>query len=230
MAMEMFFCILVSPAGFDYNITFNQLGRDCTITLDAILFSCNLTKAYLFLRVYEHLSKWTSDQSIELCKKYKTNADIGFLIKSELKYRPYTMISVCITVILVILGFAVRSYERTYSFNREEGSFDYDGYVNVFWLMIVTMTTVGYGDGYPSTHPGRLLSFIACIFGTVLVSLMVVSLTNTTELSQGQQKVYNELLKEVSKKEAKKKGGLFIILLMKVNKMNKVLLGKFILS
>jgi len=175
MAFEMFFCILVSPAGFDYNITFNQLGRDMTVTLDAILFSCNLVKAYLFVRVYEQYSKWTSEEADKICKKFKTNATIGFLVKSELKHRPYTMVSVNLLIVMSILGFAIRSYERTYSFNREDGTYDYDGYINVFWLMIVTMTTVGYGDGYPSTHPGRLLSFIACIIGTVLVSLMVVS-------------------------------------------------------
>ena len=76
------------------------------------------------------------------------------------------MVSVCLVVVMVLLGLAVRTYELTYSFNSEGGNFDFDFFLNVFWLMIVTMTTVGYGDGYPSTHPGRCLSFIACVMGT----------------------------------------------------------------
>ena len=91
-----------------------------TVTLDAILFSCNLVKAYLFVRVYEQFSKWTSEEADKICKKFKTNASIPFLVKSELKHRPYTMVSVNLQIVILLLGFAVRSYERTYSFNRSE--------------------------------------------------------------------------------------------------------------
>jgi hypothetical protein len=100
----MFFGMLVSPPGFDYNLTFKQLGRDLTISLDAVLFSCNLIKTYLFVRVYEQFSRWTSDNAINVCKKYKCNANVQFLVKSELKYRPYTMVSVCMVVVMVLLG------------------------------------------------------------------------------------------------------------------------------
>jgi hypothetical protein len=224
MVIEMFFGMLVSPPGFDYNLTFKQLGRDLTISLDAVLFSCNLIKTYLFVRVYEQFSRWTSDNAIKICKKYKCNANVQFLVKSELKYRPYTMVSVCMVVVMVLLGLAVRTYEITYSFNQEESAFDFDFFFNVFWLMIVTMTTVGYGDGYPSTHPGRALSFFACVMGTVLVSLMVVSLTNTSELSPGQQKVYNELIKEKARVVAEGKGAGFLMCLFYINCMNKKML------
>ena len=126
MVLEMFFGMLVSPPGFDYNLTFKQLGRDLTISLDAVLFSCNLIKTYLFVRVYEQFSRWTSDNAIKVCKKYKCNANVQFLVKSELKYRPYTMVSVCMVVVMVLLGLAVRTYELTYSFNGEKGRFDFD--------------------------------------------------------------------------------------------------------
>lgn len=61
--------------------------------------------------------------------------------------------------------------------------------------MMVTMTTVGYGDRYPMTHIGRLITFMGCLLGSLLVSLMVVSLQNTTKLSVGEQRVYNDLTK-----------------------------------
>ena len=40
------------------------------------------------------------------------------------------------------------------------------------------MTTVGYGDIFPMTNPGRLIAFFICIWGVSLVSMMVVALTN----------------------------------------------------
>ena len=114
LIQEVIFGVVVSPPGFDYNITFKQLGNDLTVSLDAVLFAVNLSKAYLFLRVYEQYSRWTSENAQKICKKNRCNADITFLIKSELKYRPYTMVSVSMVIIIVILGFAVRTFERYY--------------------------------------------------------------------------------------------------------------------
>lgn len=57
------------------------------------------------------------------------------------------------------------------------------------WLIIITMTTVGFGEGYPSTHLGRFIGVIACIIGMLLVSLMVVSLTVSSELTPEENKV-----------------------------------------
>jgi Ion channel len=38
------------------------------------------------------------------------------------------------------------------------------------------MTTVGYGDSFPYTLPGRIISFFCCVWGVFLISLMVLTL------------------------------------------------------
>lgn len=43
------------------------------------------------------------------------------------------------------------------------------------------MTTVGYGDVYPKSYGGRLLGAIMCLWGVLLVSLFVVTITDTLE-------------------------------------------------
>jgi hypothetical protein len=57
------------------------------------------------------------------------------------------------------------------------------------WLIIITMTTVGFGEGYPSTHLGRFIGVMACIIGMLLISLMVVTLTLSAELNPQEAKV-----------------------------------------
>ena len=44
------------------------------------------------------------------------------------------------------------------------------------------MTTVGYGDMYPVTIFGRAFGFIVCMWGVLVISLMVVTLSNMLEL------------------------------------------------
>jgi Ion channel len=52
----------------------------------------------------------------------------------------------------------------------------------------VTMTTIGYGDYFPRTLPGRVWSFVLCIWGVFIVSLMVVALSTFTEMNKRHKK------------------------------------------
>lgn len=47
------------------------------------------------------------------------------------------------------------------------------------WNILVTITTVGYGDVYAKSHLGRMIAIIAALWGVFYVSLFVVSLMNT---------------------------------------------------
>jgi len=42
-----------------------------------------------------------------------------------------------------------------------------------FWWTLVTITTVGYGDAYPVTVPGKAVGFAAILYGAVLLGLPV---------------------------------------------------------
>ena len=44
------------------------------------------------------------------------------------------------------------------------------------WNVIITLTTVGYGDYYPVTNLGRLIGIITAFWGVFFVSLFVVAL------------------------------------------------------
>jgi len=68
MVFELIFSMAVSPPGMDKNVSFEQLGQPMTLTLDCVLFSANLAKAYLFIRVYQQYSRWMSDNAIKVCK------------------------------------------------------------------------------------------------------------------------------------------------------------------
>ena len=62
--------------------------------------------------------------------------------------------------------------------------------------MIITMATVGYGDYYARTIPGRFVTLIAAIVGVFLVSIMVVALTNTLNMNPAEQKARKRPLKK----------------------------------
>ena len=54
------------------------------------------------------------------------------------------------------------------------------------WTVIITLTSVGYGDYYPKSDCGRLIGIITAFWGVFFLSLFVVALTNTLELNESE--------------------------------------------
>lgn len=42
---------------------------------------------------------------------------------------------------------------------------DFNEFVDSIWLMIITVTTVGYGDGFPRSPIGRFFDVIGFVMG-----------------------------------------------------------------
>lgn len=55
-------------------------------------------------------------------------------------------------------------------------------YPNALWLILITTTTVGYGDYFPQTPLGRIIIVFVAIWGTLIVSIMVVVVSSTLNM------------------------------------------------
>lgn len=73
---------------------------------------------------------------------------------------------------LVILGGTALAY-------LEEGTENVDSIEDGLWWAIVTITTVGYGDGTPQTLPGRLVASIVMLLGIGFVALLTATVAAT---------------------------------------------------
>lgn len=86
---------------------------------------------------------------------------------------------------------------------------DYRKMSNCIWNVIVTMTTVGYGDYYPITTLGRLICVFAAVGGTCLTSFMVITLQNTIQFTDDEDKAFNYREKIVMRDQVEKKAAIF---------------------
>ena len=186
LILEILVCSVMSLPNVNVKWVGSMRGAEFIYHITDIISIISLLRFYLIFRLYEHYSKWTSFESALICKKYGTEANAIFGIKSDLKDRPFRTIGIIMVLFVIIFGIATMQSEKSY-----EGKYgDLDQLTNAEWLIIITMTTVGYGDLYPTTHFGRFFCLLACISGMILVSAMVVALNLASEFSKDQSAAY----------------------------------------
>jgi len=69
-----------------------------------------------------------------------------FALKAYLNDKPYTCLVIGLTISVIVIGFTLRLFEESR-----------DSLYNTFYLIVVTMTTIGYGDMYPVSYIGRVV-------------------------------------------------------------------------
>jgi len=72
------------------------------------------------------------------------------------------MAAVLFIIFFLYCSFMLNFLEKSFTGDFEP-DWDKDSINNSLWLTTVTMTSVGYGDGFPATHLGRVYMMIACI-------------------------------------------------------------------
>ncbi len=70
---------------------------------------------------------------------------------------------------------------------------DWRYFWNGMWCIVVAMATVGFGEFYPVSVLGRVITIIACFWGTFLMSLMVAALTLTVEFNSQEELAYQSI-------------------------------------
>ena len=224
--IECIISMIICPPFVDSHFSLSQMKGYLVLSIDGICFSVCLLKSYSLLRLPEQYIKWTDETSSAICKKNKCKADIMFLIKCEFNRRPYFLVIMAFFAIAGLMGYAMRTYEATYYTLDLDGQISgnnsfFELVLNCFWFMIVTMMTVGFGDGYPVTHFGRIIALVGCLMGTMIVSLMLIALSNTSSLSIAETRVFTEVDRRERMENITTKSAIFLLYIFEVYILNK---------
>lgn len=144
---------------------------------------------------------WKSNSAQRICMMYGCQADMMFGVKSIMKMYPISflfIVLICGALYFSILLKYCEAPVNRVAFTNQNDLYRLD---NCLWLIIVTMTTVGYGDTYPRTLLGRISIFFCAIFGVTVVSVMVVAIQNTLMFTLLEEKAYTCINKLSSRKK-----------------------------
>ncbi len=150
-------------------------------SLNDVLTFMMLSRTPLIIQVFLHSLNYSTLQMREILQNNNLEENVIFILKCLLKKSPYFFFSISLLISIFFFTYCLRIFELPLAIKLEQESFQ--SYLTTLWVVMITMTTVGYGDYNPKTIPGRLIGFILCIAGVFLMSLIVIILFQSLELT-----------------------------------------------
>jgi undecaprenyl pyrophosphate phosphatase UppP len=111
------------------------------------------------------------------------------------------------TLYVIVWAYILRLFEMPAQMlinereDRDQGIAVFEGYFSYLYLVVVTITTVGYGDIIAHSVNGKLMLMLGAIWGAFLISLIVLIVANVFALQKCQKKAMQDI--HVTQKAAK---------------------------
>ena len=147
-----------------------------------VLLAFMFVRMLFLLRTIFNYSMFTDLYSKRLCQTYGFTANVRFTFKCMIIRNPGLTVVCTLTASTFILAYILRIFEIEYY--RSINQIDFDNYFQAIWVIVVTMTTVGFGDLVPYSYIGRIIIMVTSFWGAFLISLVIVSVSKKFELTR----------------------------------------------
>lgn len=180
----------------DYQFTTNPSWNLWKITyhINDILLVIHISRVFYFIKFAVIYSEFYTPSADRICKLMGAKLSLFFSFKSLLITYTFSTLILCTLIICSCLAYMLKIIEGPLHslIDLEEYDInDYSKFTNCFWNVLVTMTTVGYGDYFPRSFLGRLIGIITALAGTVVVALIVSFFQGQTSLDEAENTTYN---------------------------------------
>eukprot|EP00112_Aurelia_sp_Birch-Aquarium-sp1_P006221 Seg1690.9 transcript_id=Seg1690.9/GoldUCD/mRNA.D3Y31 product="Small conductance calcium-activated potassium channel protein 3" protein_id=Seg1690.9/GoldUCD/D3Y31 len=162
--VELIVCLIHIPPGIHIFPEEAQL----------IVFS----RFYLIARFLKQKHKLMNSKSTRfLASVTKTDLSSVFLLKTYFMRNPFILIISTYMITVLFGGYAVYLVEKKIS------------YVDTIWMLIVTMTTVGFGDFVPRSVTARAFIAVIAVIGIFLMALCISLVHESLQLTQQEKRI-----------------------------------------
>ena len=208
---------------------YKELGLYILIPLSTYLSAFSLLRIIFVLKILDSVTRWTSSMSEYICNKNSCRANEMFAFKAFQKEHPFIVLIFLLFGSCLVFGYSMRSFEILYWEHQQDSEFyqEWEYIWNCFWFVFVSMTTVGYGDFFPKTTPGRICSLLCCFVGNYFVSTMMIFMTSLTAKNEKEEKAFRLILRLEHKKEIRNIYSNVIFCALKTAKYNMRLKKKY---
>ena len=221
LLIEFLVCAIYLPPNVNFVLVGKYIGYFWSYHINSMVSLLVIVKLFFVMRIINETSRWTSDTSKLICRKYNVRTGVAFAIKCEFKERPFILLSIIFLLVLTITSFILRTFEFGVKLDTDTtfiGNNSLQNLLNCFHFISFSMTTVGYGDIVPHSILGRCIAIISCIIGNLIIGLIIASLAVISEFTNGERKAYSIIKKLSADDNAMKKAALVIHTILQLRK------------
>ena len=195
-----FVFFILQPSHIFQNIKIKETNDDdgtiIYYSLNSIFLVFLLLRTYFIFVTLLHISIFMTVKSQYICRQYSCKNSLLYCLKCFAQYKPIQLYISGFLIILFTMAYGVRIFERP-------ANDIFDSYIDAVWLILITMTTVGYGDITAKTLGGRIISVFSCLSGVFLTSMIIVTITNFLSLELHEKRMLDILEKTENLEEKK---------------------------
>eukprot|EP00656_Telonema_subtile_P041910 TRINITY_DN4724_c0_g1_i2.p1 TRINITY_DN4724_c0_g1~~TRINITY_DN4724_c0_g1_i2.p1 ORF type:complete len:281 (-),score=52.67 TRINITY_DN4724_c0_g1_i2:227-1069(-) len=176
-------CVICPPPGLHTVILWYGVGEFKTMysTNDLIVIFM-LPRMFQVYRCFLDLYGLSSVNLHSVGKMYRVDVGAMYMTKVLLKRHPFKVLAFFTVFMLTVFAYTISLFERP-------TDVDFQYFRNCLWVAIVTWTTVGFGDIYPTTDLGRTSACLCCCCSLFNLALLVMAVQDTFRMSNPEQVV-----------------------------------------
>jgi len=202
---DIFLCAFTPVPFFDGNISVWGMGQSYPYSADAFMTLLMIARVWTITPLYFSESSGYRNEKTRLVGLLNNvKVDNKFIMKHLLN-NSLPVLASTFGVFVFTLAYSMVVAERPEGPNTNLADFE-----NSIWVIIITMTTVGYGDTYPKTPLGRTVAVIASLLAIVLVALTVNAVTERLSLTRDESKVL-EFIEDVDARRDRRAAGAHVV-------------------
>ncbi|OMJ84577.1 hypothetical protein SteCoe_14247 [Stentor coeruleus] len=186
LIIDIIISMMHVPPGLNEIIDFFQMGIYTRLSISDIMLPFSFFRLKFLLVFLSQAHKINNTRYSLILSCHKIDHRFLFMMKSIKKEKPFQVLLGILGLTVLIVGLLLRAFEKSITPNS---------IWNWLWFGFVTESTVGYGDIYPKTHMGRLISGLAAITGVFIFSYKVAEVRELCKLSKIELQLCNSIYK-----------------------------------
>ena len=184
--------------GKNFTTSENFNLKEVTYDINDILILIQTLRLFNLIIIFVIWSDFYGPRADRVCKMMGKQLNLFFSFKALLITHTAFMLTYCSLIICTMLSYMLKILSQPIEISDKFN--DFHNFLNCFWYVLVTMTTVGYGDIYPETTLGRIVGCAIATSGNILVALIITFFQEQTYL-ESEEKNALDFMQRVNEKE-----------------------------